>query len=65
MKIRNTSPLGDLDVPLLGRVVKAGEVAEVSTTQAERLLPQVDNWQPVDAAAKKVAADLDPKGETR
>lgn len=65
MKIRNISPRGDLDVPLLGTVVRAGELAEVSLTQAERLLPQVDNWEPIDAAAKKTAASLAEKGATR
>lgn len=42
-KIRNDSPLGDLEVPLLRRIVKAGEVVDVSDDQAERLLPQ-DIW---------------------
>lgn len=41
--IRNDSPLGDLDVPLLRRVVKAGEVVEVTDEHAEILLQQ-DIW---------------------
>lgn len=61
-KIKNVSPYGDLDVPLLGRVVAAGEVVEVSAAHAGKapsgtpdtdgydpgqgLLAQVDNWQP-------------------
>ena len=49
MLIRNVSRFGDLEVPLLGRVVIAGEVVEVTAEQAERLLPQVENWQPVEA----------------
>lgn len=44
-KIRNVSPYGDLDVPLLGVVVKAGETIDVSDDAAERLLDQADNWQ--------------------
>lgn len=30
VKITNISPLGDLDVPIIGRIVKAGESVEVS-----------------------------------
>ncbi len=44
--IRNVSPRGDLDVPLLGRIVAAGEVVDVDPAHAEILLEQVDNWQP-------------------
>lgn len=46
-KIKNTSRFGDLDIPLLGRVVGYGEVVEVTDEQAARLLEQVDNFQPV------------------
>lgn len=49
MKIKNVSRFGDLDVPLLGRVVTHGEVVEVTAEQAELLLPQADNWQAVKA----------------
>lgn len=44
--IRNVSPIGDLDVPLLRRVVRAGEEIEVTKDQAEALLAQASNWQP-------------------
>lgn len=47
MKIKNVSPRGDLDVPLLGRVVAAGEVVDVNADHANRLLDQPDNWQKV------------------
>lgn len=50
MKIRNVSPRGGLDVPLLGRTVDAGEVVDVTAAQAELLLEQPDNFQPVDKA---------------
>ena len=46
--IRNISPLGALDVPLLGRVVDAGEAVEVTDEQAAQLLPQAANWEPVE-----------------
>jgi hypothetical protein len=44
-KIRNVSPYGDLDVPLLGVVVERGGVVDVSDEVATRLLEQADNWQ--------------------
>ena len=57
MKIRNTSPRGALDVPLLGLVVEAGEVVDVAPAHAARLLKQVDNWQkspdPAPSAARR------------
>lgn len=52
--IRNISPLGALDVPLLGRVLEAGEEADVTEDQAERLLTQSDNYEAVDRKAKAV-----------
>jgi len=48
--IRNVSPRGALDVPLLGRSVDAGEVVEASPQHAAILLAQVDNWHPADGA---------------
>lgn len=50
MKIRNVSPRGALDVPLLGRTVEAGDAVEVTAAQAAILLEQPDNFQPVDKA---------------
>ncbi len=40
MKIRNVSPLGELDVLLLGRVVGAGEVVEVTQKDGRALIEQ-------------------------
>jgi len=57
-KLKNTSPLGALDVPLLRRVVDAGEVFETTEDQARVLLLQHDNYQPADKAAKTLAASL-------
>lgn len=51
-KIKNVSPFGDLDVPLLGRVIASGETVDVTDEQAETLLQQPDNYQAVGAAAK-------------
>ena len=44
MLIRNVNPLGEVDVPLLGRIVAADEVVEVSDEDAAQLLPQASNW---------------------
>lgn len=52
-KIKNVSPFGDLDVPLLGLVFEAGAVLEVSEEEAKILLQQADNFQPVKDATKK------------
>lgn len=51
--LKNVSPYGDLEIPLLHRVVAAGEVFEVTDEQAERLAGQDDNYQPVAAPKKK------------
>jgi hypothetical protein len=53
--IKNVSPLGDLEVALLGRVVKAGEVVEVTTEQVKQLganKPQ-ERFEVVDAPKKE------------
>lgn len=45
VKIQNVSPLGDLDVPILGRIVKAGEVVDVDDAIAGAVatgLPDAD-----------------------
>jgi hypothetical protein len=57
-KIKNVSPLGDLDVPLLRAVIDAGETVTVTEDQARVLLLQPDNYEPADRAAKAIAADL-------
>lgn len=56
--IKNVSPLGELDVPLLGRFLDYGEEIEVSDDVAERLLPQAENYEPVDDEAKAILAKL-------
>ncbi|QIK83109.1 hypothetical protein [Sanguibacter sp. HDW7] len=48
-KFINVSPLGALDLPLLGRVVAPGEVIELTRAQARHLKGQAD-WKPVSAA---------------
>lgn len=51
--LKNVSPYGDLEIPLLRRVVKAGEVFEVTDEQAERLAGQDENYKPVPAPKTK------------
>lgn len=51
----NISPLGDLELPLVGRVIAAGEVFEVSAEHAKRLKEQPDVW--------RLVKDNDKKGE--
>jgi hypothetical protein len=67
-RLKNISPLGALDVPLLRRVVEADEIIDVTEDQARVLLLQPDNYQPTDKAAKTLAAALtaqqDPDGAT-
>lgn len=43
--IRNVSPVGDIDVPLLRRIVGAGETVDVTDDQATSLLDQPGNWK--------------------
>ena len=57
-KLKNISPLGDLDVPLLRTVIEAGETVTVTEDQARVLLLQPDNYEPADRPAKAIAADL-------
>lgn len=57
-QIRNDSPIGDLDVPLLRRVVEAGETVTVTDEQAGRLLPQ-EIWSAIDDDARRIQAAID------
>ena len=61
MEIRNTSPLGDLDVTLLGRVVMAREVIDVTEEQAVELCSALASFAPV--AGEDLAAVLLGRGD--
>ncbi len=52
-RIKNVSPYGDLDVPLLGRTLTAGEEADVTDAQAEVLLAQPTNYAPAGKPPKE------------
>lgn len=54
-KFKNVSPLGDLDLPLIGRVVEFGEVFEVTDEQALGIAGQAENWEPVEDAEPTLA----------
>jgi hypothetical protein len=45
IKIKNVSPFGDLEVPLLGQVVAHGSIVEVTEEQGKILLGQEGNFQ--------------------
>ena len=45
MKLRNVSPLGALDFPLIGRVLEPGEVFEVDDETGKALLDQAGNFE--------------------
>jgi hypothetical protein len=55
--IRNVNPIGDVEVPLLRRIVARGETVDVTDDQAERLLPQEMNWQLVKPAKPAKGGD--------
>lgn len=50
VKVRNINPLGAVEV--LGRLVEAGEVFDVSDEQGARLLEQPDNYESADTATE-------------
>jgi hypothetical protein len=43
--LKNTNPLGAVDLPLIGRTLEPGEEFEVSDEVAEQLLLQVGNYE--------------------
>jgi hypothetical protein len=58
VKVKNISPFGHLDVPLVGRVVEAGEVFDATEDQASQLLAQPTHYAPADTAAEAFLAAL-------
>lgn len=52
MKFKNVSPLGDLEVPVLRRVVAAGEVFDVPESVGALLKDQPDVFQVVTEKEK-------------
>ena len=52
--IRNVSPYGALDVPLLRRIVAAGETTEVTDEQATMLGVPNEHWDTVSTHQEQV-----------
>ena len=52
MEVKNVSPLGDLDVVLLRRVVAYGETVEVTQAQGKELV-STGNFEPVKTEKKE------------
>lgn len=46
-KFKNVSQFGDLDLPVLDRIVLAGEVFDVPAELADSFTAQPDVWEPV------------------
>jgi len=59
-KFKNVSPLGDLDVTALGRVVKAGETFSVRADLARYFEAQPSNFEPVTKPADHDTAGDEP-----
>lgn len=55
MRLINCNPLGDVDLPLIGRTLAAGEEFEVADDIATELLKQVGNYKAVKATKTKEA----------
>ena len=63
MLLQHINPYGACDVPLLRRVLGAGEQFECTEEQARVLLAQVGNYEPADDEAKAIRAELDAEAE--
>lgn len=51
MRLRNTNPLGAIDLPLIGRSLEAGEEFDVPDEIGAALLEQVGNYEAVTKPA--------------
>lgn len=71
MNLRNVNPIGDVDLPIVGRVVTAGEVFTVPDDIGTALLDQVGNYElvadapPAPTPAPDVATDANTTEETK
>lgn len=53
MKLRNINPLGEVELPLIGRTLAAGEVFDVSDEDGAALLDQPSNYERATATKEK------------
>jgi hypothetical protein len=58
--LRNTNPLGAIDLPLIGRTLQAGEEFEVTDDQAALLLQQIGNYTTDASQQQAPASDQGP-----
>lgn len=61
-KFRNVSPLGALDLALVGRVVEPGEVITVTESQAVHLAGQEGTWEPVETVTEPTPTPAPTRG---
>lgn len=55
VRLRNTNPLGEVDLPLIGRTLTPGEEFDIDAEQGSALLEQVGNYEAVEADKGKKA----------
>jgi hypothetical protein len=65
MRLRNINPLGAVEVPLLGRVLEAGEEFDIDDEQGAALLDQVGNYETVTPATPDKSDSDKPKRSAR
>jgi hypothetical protein len=61
--LKNINPLGEIDLPLIGRSLAAGEEFDVSDEQAAILLMQDANYEAVKTTKPKAATAADTAQE--
>jgi len=61
--LRNINPLGEVDLPLIGRSLAAGEEFEVSDEHAAILLEQEQNYELAGEPAPVVSAPAEESTE--
>jgi len=57
--LRNVSPCGALDLPLIGRTIAAGETFQVDDTAAAKLLEQAGVYELVTSGKESTATNAD------
>lgn len=61
-KFKNVSPLGALEIPVLGRTVEAGEVFEVSKDMTDYFAAQPANFKNLSAGRAKAKGQTETSG---
>ena len=61
MFLRNVNPVGDIELPLLGRYLARDEVFEIEDDLGSALLEQIGNYEPADPPTPDATpAPVDP-----